>query len=146
MPLGCRPGPHTVLSEEEESQIVEYVINMANIGFGLTREDVMQLAYKVVEKIGKQHPFLDGSAGWSWFEAFHTRHPKFTFHTPQPLSYCRALCSNIGNSFQSWEPFMENLTSLPSQSKSLMLASQGFQSCTNQAKSWLSLAEEMSMH
>ena len=41
VPLGCHPGPHTVLSEEEGSRIVEYVVNMSDIGFGLTREDVM---------------------------------------------------------------------------------------------------------
>ena len=38
VPLGCHPGPHTVLSEEKESRIVEYVVNMADMGFGLTRE------------------------------------------------------------------------------------------------------------
>jgi len=31
VPLGCHPGPHTVLSEEEESWIVEYVVNMADM-------------------------------------------------------------------------------------------------------------------
>lgn len=102
VPLGCHPGPHTVLSEEEESEIVEYVVNMADMGFGLTREDIMQLAYQIAEKTGKQHLFRNGSAGQSWFEAFCGRHPKLTFRTPQPLSYCRALCANeetIGNLF-----------------------------------------------
>jgi len=41
VPFGCHPGPHTVLSEEEESWIVEYVVNMADMGFGLIREDIM---------------------------------------------------------------------------------------------------------
>ena len=27
VPLGCHPGPHTVLSEEEELSMVEYIIN-----------------------------------------------------------------------------------------------------------------------
>ena len=75
---------------------------MADMDFGLTKENVMQLAYKIVEKPGKQHPFRNGSAEWSWFKAFHARHPKLTFRMPQSLSYCRALCSNkktIGNFF-----------------------------------------------
>jgi len=104
VPLGCHPGPHTVLSEEEESRIVEYVATMADMGFGLIREDIMQLAYQIAEKTGKQHPFSNGSAGRSWFEAFRSRHLKFTFRKPQPLAYCRALRSNeetIGNFFQS---------------------------------------------
>lgn len=94
VPVGCHPGPHTVLSEEEELRIVEYIINMVDMGFGLTREDVMQLAYTVAEKSGRKHPFQNGSAGQSWFEAFKARHRKLTFRTAQPLSYYRALCSN----------------------------------------------------
>ena len=94
VPLGCHPGPHTVLSEEEELSMVEYIINMADMGFGLTREDVMQLAYTIAEKTGKQHPFQNGLAGRSWFEGFRARHHRLTFRTAQPLSYCRALCSN----------------------------------------------------
>ena len=94
IPLGCHPGPHTVLSEEEELRMVEYIINMADMGFGLTREDVMQLAYTIAEKTERQHPFKDGLAGRSWFEVFRARHRRLTFRIVQPLSYCRALCSN----------------------------------------------------
>ena len=25
VPLGCHPGPHTILSEEEELRVVEYI-------------------------------------------------------------------------------------------------------------------------
>ena len=63
VPLGCHPGPHTVLSEEEELCIVEYAINMADMGFGLTRDDVMQLAYTIAEKAGRRYPFQNVSAG-----------------------------------------------------------------------------------
>jgi len=52
------------------------------------------LVYQIAEKTGKQHFFCNGSAGQFWFEAFRGRHPKLTFCAPQPLSYCRALCSN----------------------------------------------------
>ena len=51
---------------------MEYVINMADVGFGITREDVMHLAYKIAENTGKQHLFRDGSVG---LEAFCTRRP-----------------------------------------------------------------------
>lgn len=33
------PGPATVLTEEEEKKLGEYVVKMADMGFGLTRED-----------------------------------------------------------------------------------------------------------
>ena len=67
---------------------------MADIGFGLTREDTMQIAYRIVEKKPHKHSFHDGMAGRGWFEGFKARHPSLTIRNPQPLSYSRALCSN----------------------------------------------------
>ena len=41
-----------------------------------------------------KHPFKDEKAGHAWFDGFHWRHPRHTIRSPQPLSYCRALCAN----------------------------------------------------
>ena len=92
--LGCRPGPPTVLNESEEQQLSLYLVLMADMGFGLTREDVMRLAFNIAEKTGRMHPFSGNKAGRGWYEGFKARHPNLTLRTPQPLSYCRALCSN----------------------------------------------------
>jgi len=54
----------------------------------------MGMAYTIVEKSKRSHPFREGSADRAWFEGFMRRHPKLTVRSPQPLSYCRALCSN----------------------------------------------------
>lgn len=59
----CRPGPSTVLNETEEERLAVYIANMAEMGFGLTREDVMRMAYRIVDMSGRQHPFKDGLAG-----------------------------------------------------------------------------------
>lgn len=40
------------------------------------------------------NPFTGESAGQSWFEGFRKCHPTLTIRTPQPLSHCRALCTN----------------------------------------------------
>ena len=36
--MDCRPGPPTVLTKSEEDEIVQYLIQMADMGYGLTRE------------------------------------------------------------------------------------------------------------
>ncbi len=89
--IGCKPGPPSVLSKEEEDALAHYVIEMVSMGFGLSREDVMSLAFVIAEKSGKKHPFQNGMAGRGWFDGFRARHPELTLRTPQPLSYCRAL-------------------------------------------------------
>ena len=45
---GCRPGPATVLTEQEEEHLASYVIQMAQMGLGLSSETVMCLAFKIV--------------------------------------------------------------------------------------------------
>ena len=46
--LGC--GPKTALTEEEETRLATYLIEMSDMGYGLTCEGVMGLAYSIVEK------------------------------------------------------------------------------------------------
>ena len=67
---------------------------MADKGYGLTRETVMELAFKIVDKTGRKNPFQGGKAGRAWFEGFRRRHPQLSLRTPQPLSYCRAVSAN----------------------------------------------------
>lgn len=92
--IDARPGPSTVLAKEEEDLLAKYIIDMADMGFGLSREDIMRIAFVIAERMGKSHPFKDESAGRGWYEGFRSRHPYLTLRSPQPLSYCRALCSS----------------------------------------------------
>jgi len=64
------------------------------MGFGLCPDTVKGLAFRIVQKSGREHPFQDEKAGRAWFDGFRRRHPRLTIRKPQPLSYCRALCSD----------------------------------------------------
>ena len=117
--LDCRPGPTTVLTHEE-ARLAEYCVTMSDMGFGLTREGVMAMAYSIVEKTGRSHPFKSGHAGRGWYEGFMSRQPTLTLRTPQPLSYARAVCANrdtIMDFFAKLGAIFErlNLISKPSQ-------------------------------
>ena len=37
----CRPGPSTVLTEDEEKHLAVYIVDMAEMAFGLTIEDIL---------------------------------------------------------------------------------------------------------
>ena len=45
--LDCRPGPPTVLTSEEETRLAEYCVATTDMGFGLTREGVMAMAFAI---------------------------------------------------------------------------------------------------
>ena len=92
---GCKPGPATVLTKAEEEHLESYLIQMADMGFGLNRETVMCLAFKIVDTTQRKHPFKDQKAGHTWFDGFRRHHPKLSIRSPLPLSYCRAWCANM---------------------------------------------------
>ena len=92
--LDCRLGRSTVLTTEEEARLAQYCVAMADMGFGLTCEGVMAMAYAIVDKTGRDHPFKEGHAGRGWYEGFMARQATLTLRTPQALSYARAVCSN----------------------------------------------------
>ena len=46
--MDCKPGPTTVLTKEED-KVAEYLIAMADMGYGLSRETVMSIAYTIAE-------------------------------------------------------------------------------------------------
>ena len=88
--LECKSGPGTVLTREEEQALSDYCIKMSEMGFGLGREDVMRVAFTIVDKSGRPHCFKSGMAGRGWFEGFMRRFPRLSLRSPQPLSFARA--------------------------------------------------------
>ena len=79
--LECRSGPPTVLTEHEEDELASYCVKMADMGFGLSRSDVMVVAFKIAEASGRKHPFTDGAAGRAWYDGFRSRHPQLTLRS-----------------------------------------------------------------
>lgn len=76
---GCKLGPDTVLSKKEEERLALYIVEIADMGFGLTRDDFRSTAYKITEACSKtqpfHHPFNNEMAGRAWLEGFFKRHP-----------------------------------------------------------------------
>lgn len=62
--IGCKPGPDPVLSAAGEERLVSYIIEMSDMGFGLSRQDIMQLAFQIAEESGISHPFKAGWCSW----------------------------------------------------------------------------------
>ena len=132
--LDCRTGPSTVLTEEEEDALIHYCFQMADMSFGLTKEDVMHTVCTVGNHSGRVHPFTDGTTGQAWFDGFRARHPCLTLHSTQGLSYSQLLVQMkqlFKISLGSWEQFMHDLTSWLKLHKSSMLMKLGCQSYTN---------------
>ena len=81
-------------SHWKEEQLYKYAVEMADRGFGLTRDDLVRLAFVIVDKSGCPNPFHDGMAGRGLMDGFRQHHPKITLRTPQSLFYSRAVMAS----------------------------------------------------
>ena len=52
VPIQCRPGPKPILTADEETAISKYCVRMAEMGFDLTRDDLLRVGFLVAEKSG----------------------------------------------------------------------------------------------
>ena len=87
---GARSGPSKYLSDNEEKELVNFLIGCSRIGYARTRKQVVALVEAAVtEKRGAQ---VILSNGW-WF-GFSKRHPELTVRCAEKLAYCRAIATD----------------------------------------------------
>ena len=67
--VGARPRPATILTDEED-MLVKYLVEMADMEYGLTRKTIMELAFTIVQKSERKNPFRGGKAGRAWFKGY----------------------------------------------------------------------------
>ena len=51
-----RHGPSSVLTEEEESELVSWVVKMAEIRYGQTRIQVTEMVKTILDQTGRPNP------------------------------------------------------------------------------------------
>lgn len=101
-------GRKTVLGEETEKDLVNYILTMEAKYYGLTRKDVRRLAYTLAIRNGRVNVFKNGIAGRSWLDAFLRRHGSLlSVRRPTGTSFARALGFNKENVKQFFDHLQE---------------------------------------
>ena len=54
--MEAKPGPGTVLTTKEEQKLFQYILDMCDMGYGLTVEDARAVAFQIAEASGRKHP------------------------------------------------------------------------------------------
>ncbi|XP_072946806.1 uncharacterized protein [Epargyreus clarus] len=68
------PGRKTILTKEEEGDIVDWINYLGKHGFIVTRDQLRRGVTKVVENLNRPTPFKDGIPGKHWLSSFISRH------------------------------------------------------------------------
>jgi len=84
-------GRPTVLTKELEDDLIKYVLLMESKYFGLTRNDIRNMAYQLAVRNNLPNPFGKETAGKGWLRLFMRRHAnKLSFRRPTGTSFARA--------------------------------------------------------
>ncbi|KAK2152594.1 hypothetical protein LSH36_323g01004 [Paralvinella palmiformis] len=100
------------MSPALEADFTKKLMDLADRGFGLTKQLVLPKAAKLCRLAQLLHPFKEGPAGDSWYRAFMRRNPGLTLRTPSWLSTARGRAMNravVGNYFQDVVKYTEGL-------------------------------------
>lgn len=114
-----RKGPSPVLTKAEENQFAEWLIELANRGFGLSKDGFLKAVKKFLDKDGRTTPFKDNKPGNKWFGSFIKRNPKVKLRKARPLEKKRARISKdaVDTWFTDFEAFLieKGLANCPAQ-------------------------------
>lgn len=84
----------TTFNEAEEKEFVEHILLLESRLFGITTNEIKQLAFEFATKNGIPNRFKDRSAGREWLRGFRMRHPEISLRQPEAVSAARAMAFN----------------------------------------------------
>lgn len=112
-PVELRKGPATVLTQEEEKHLENWIFHLSDAGFAITPDQLLDSVQHLVKELKRETPFTDGRPGRKWYEAFMRRHPEVARKLSRNLSHPRTLVTqeNIRNWFNEVHDYLtkENL-------------------------------------
>ena len=89
-------GRNTILSSDQEAELVDLVKLLSQRGFPLSKPDIQRLAFEFATRNGISGFSSSGhnAAGYVWFKLFMKRHPELRVRKPENLSTARAAGCN----------------------------------------------------
>lgn len=94
-----------------ETELFNYIVEMESSLYGVTIQDVQELAYELAERNNIKHRFnkTKKCAGKKWYYAFMRRHPQLSLRQPRATSMSRATGFNkntVNDFFSKLETIM----------------------------------------
>ncbi|KAI5696630.1 hypothetical protein M8J76_009934 [Diaphorina citri] len=84
-------GPKSILTKDEEDNIVQWCCSLAKCGFPRKIDDVLNSVQQLVTADQRQTPFKDNRPGKKWYAAFLRRNPQVTVREAEGITKGRAI-------------------------------------------------------
>ncbi|CAH2090565.1 unnamed protein product [Euphydryas editha] len=85
-----KPGPNTVLTEDEEKVLVDWIITCCKKGFPRRKVDIMLSVEQFLNKNPRQNCFINNKPGDGWYRLFLKRHPEISIRTSEAVTAASA--------------------------------------------------------
>ena len=100
------------LTEDEEKSLSAWLVRMAKLGFGKTREDVKDMAKRILDERDAKTRAKDNRPGKNWMNGFLARHEQI-LSEKKPMSLGRKRAVVTAPGIQKWfEEMKENLDAI----------------------------------
>lgn len=107
----ARMGRTTTFTEDQENEIVQHLLKLSKMFYGLTPLQFRRAVFSYAEKMSIPHKFNKSKqeAGKDWMYGFMERHPRLSFRKPEATSINRIRAFNkedVGRFFKNLEMLM----------------------------------------
>ena len=91
---GAISGAPRYLDEDEEKELVDFLLGCAEVGYPKTVKEVRVIVGKVVAKKQNHSVGITAPVSHGWWENFQKRHEELSLHSSESLSQRRAIAMN----------------------------------------------------
>ncbi|KAI4463191.1 tc5 transposase dna-binding domain [Holotrichia oblita] len=85
----CNSGVSTVLTSREDDILVNWILNMAKMGFPINKDQLLDSVTMLRRELKRHNKFNDGRPGRHWFEELLKRHPQISLRMSENLTASR---------------------------------------------------------
>ncbi|XP_055542578.1 uncharacterized protein LOC129728187 [Wyeomyia smithii] len=78
-----RSGPATILTQEEESELENWLFDMQKRGFPVSKSMLLDNVRKYLDANPRTKKLSENVPGRTWMQLFIKRHPKISLRTPE---------------------------------------------------------------
>ena len=133
-----QPVPKTVLLENEEKKLVQWLTELSHWGFGRTKDDIKDMVKTILDSRGAKTVFKDNWPGKDWMQAFFKKHPEVAERMGQALGWERAVMTkeSLAEWFQQMKQYLDAMdpTLLTSPGQTFNADESGFSICPKTKK------------
>lgn len=93
-------GPQTIFTKEHEDLIENWIIELGQKGYPVTRNQLSDSVALLAKNLGINNKFVNGRPGRRWIELFLKRHPNISSRISQNITHSRSKINE--NQIRNW--------------------------------------------